>query len=92
MESQRFAPSLTADAAHPGPSAKIVYDAITFDDVLLLPARSDFTPADADVRTRLTRNIELNLPLVSAPMDTVTESAWRSRWRRRAASASSTRT
>ena len=57
------------------PSSKIVYDAITFDDVLLLPARSDFTPADADVRTRLTRNIELNLPLVSAPMDTVTESA-----------------
>ena len=56
-------------------SGKIIYDAITFDDVLLLPRRSDFIPADADVRTRLTRNIEINIPLLSAPMDTVTESA-----------------
>jgi IMP dehydrogenase len=54
---------------------KIVYDAITFDDVLLLPARSDFIPADADTHTRLTRCIDLNIPLISAPMDTVTESA-----------------
>src|SRR5579871_2559125 len=54
---------------------KIVYDAITFDDVLLIPARSEFTPSDADTHTRLTRGIELNIPLVSAPMDTVTESA-----------------
>ena len=54
---------------------KIVYDAITFDDVLLIPAASSFTPADADTHTRLTRTIELNLPLVSAPMDTVTEAA-----------------
>ncbi|WP_428938656.1 IMP dehydrogenase [Fontivita pretiosa] len=54
---------------------KIIYDAITFDDVLLIPARSDFIPSDADTRTRLTRAIELNIPLVSAPMDTVTESA-----------------
>src|SRR3954447_22495145 len=55
--------------------SKIVYDAITFDDVLLIPARSEFIPADADTHTRLTRGIELNIPLVSAPMDTVTESA-----------------
>ncbi len=54
---------------------KIVLDGITFDDVLLIPAYSDFIPADADTRTRLTRSIELNIPLVSAPMDTVTESA-----------------
>src|SRR6187401_3374656 len=54
---------------------KITHDGITFDDVLLIPARSDFTPADADTRTRLTRNIELHIPLISAPMDTVTESA-----------------
>ncbi len=53
---------------------KIVAEAITFDDVLLLPARSDFAPPDADVRTRLSRGISLNIPLVSAPMDTVTES------------------
>src|ERR1044071_1067194 len=54
---------------------KIVYDAITFDDVLLIPARSDFIPADADTHTKLTRGIELNIPLISAPMDTVTEAA-----------------
>ena len=62
-------------SSFPDPFDKIVAEAITFDDVLLLPRRSDFTPADADVRTRLTRNIELNVPLLSAPMDTVTESA-----------------
>src|SRR4051812_16828868 len=54
---------------------KILYDAITFDDVLLIPSRSDFVPGDADTRTKLTRNIEINVPLISAPMDTVTESA-----------------
>src|SRR6201990_1728072 len=54
---------------------KIVYDAITFDDVLLIPARSEFTPSDADTHTKLTRSIELNIPLISAPMDTVTEAA-----------------
>jgi len=46
---------------------------LTFDDVMLLPAYSDVLPADADVRTRFTRNIELNIPLVSAAMDSVTE-------------------
>src|SRR5206468_8292286 len=54
---------------------KIVHDAITFDDVLLIPARSDFVPSEADTHTKLTRAIELNIPLISAPMDTVTESA-----------------
>jgi IMP dehydrogenase len=54
---------------------KILRDAITFDDVLLLPAYSDFVPADADTHTHLTRAIEVNIPLVSAPMDTVTEAA-----------------
>jgi IMP dehydrogenase len=54
---------------------KILHDGITFDDVLLIPARSDFVPSDADTRTRLTRSIELNIPLISAPMDTVTESS-----------------
>jgi IMP dehydrogenase len=60
---------------HPKEPPKIVQDGITFDDVLLIPAYSDFVPASADTRTRLTRSIELNIPLVSAPMDTVTESA-----------------
>ena len=54
---------------------KIVFDAITFDDVLLIPARSDFIPSQADTRTRITRGVEINIPLISAPMDTVTESA-----------------
>ncbi len=54
---------------------KIIGEAITFDDVLLVPARSAVVPREADCRTQLTRNIRLNIPLVSAPMDTVTESS-----------------
>lgn len=53
---------------------EITEQALTFDDVLLLPARSDILPRDADLKTRLTRNIDLNIPIVSAAMDTVTES------------------
>ena len=52
---------------------KIVQDGITFDDVLLLPRASEVTPDAADVSTRLTRSIRLEIPVVSAPMDTVTE-------------------
>jgi IMP dehydrogenase len=55
--------------------SKIVADAITFDDVLLLPAKSDFVPSQADTSTQLTNNIKINIPIVSAAMDTVTESA-----------------
>jgi len=51
-----------------------VPEALTFDDVLLLPARSDVVPASANTQTHLTRNIRLNIPVISAAMDTVTES------------------
>src|ERR1700754_4331210 len=49
-------------------------EGLTFDDVLLVPSRSEVLPAEADTRTRLTRAIPLNVPIVSAAMDTVTES------------------
>ena len=52
---------------------KFVKQGLTFDDVLLIPAASDVLPADIDLHTRLTRKIQLNIPLVSAAMDTVTE-------------------
>src|SRR5438876_2813824 len=51
-----------------------VPEALTFDDVLLLPARSDVVPALASTQTQLTSNIRLNIPIISAAMDTVTES------------------
>ena len=53
---------------------RIAYPGITFDDVLLEPAYSDVVPRECDVRTQLTRNITLNMPILSSPMDTVTES------------------
>jgi len=56
-------------------NGKIIGEGITFDDVLLIPARSDFVPSQADTSTMLTRNIRINIPLISAAMDTVTESA-----------------
>jgi IMP dehydrogenase len=51
----------------------VIREALTFDDVLLEPALSEVLPADVDVRTRLTREIELGIPIISAAMDTVTE-------------------
>ncbi|CAN5714817.1 IMP dehydrogenase [soil metagenome] len=74
-------PKHPAAPAFSGPPAalpvqeKIVMDGITFDDVLLLPRASSVVPADADTSTWLTTNIRLHIPLISAPMDTVTESA-----------------
>lgn len=54
---------------------RIVNEALTFDDVLLLPAYSEVLPKSVDLRTRLTKGIQLNLPIISAAMDTVTESS-----------------
>lgn len=53
---------------------RIIQKALTFDDVLLVPAYSNVLPRDVSLRTQLTRNISLNIPLLSAAMDTVTES------------------
>src|ERR1700740_2940565 len=53
---------------------RIAYQGITFDDVLLEPGYSEVLPRDVDVRSQLTRNIRINIPILSSPMDTVTES------------------
>ena len=53
---------------------RIVNEALTFDDVLLLPAYSKVLPSEVELTTQLTRDIVLNIPLMSAAMDTVTES------------------
>jgi IMP dehydrogenase len=58
---------------HEDKSMRLLQKALTFDDVLLVPAHSAILPRDVSLATRLTRNITLNLPLVSAAMDTVTE-------------------
>ena len=55
-------------------SSRIVKEGLTFDDVLLIPQASDVLPSDVDLRTKLSDKIKLNLPLISAAMDTVTES------------------
>ena len=52
---------------------RIAEEALTFDDVLLVPGYSEVLPHEADLRTRLTRTITLNIPLVSVAMDTVTD-------------------
>lgn len=59
-----------ADSAN---SPKIILEGLTFDDVLLVPAYSQVLPRDVDIRTRLTKDITLNTPILSAAMDTVTE-------------------
>lgn len=56
-------------------TSKIIGEALTFDDVLLVPARASVHPREVDVSTQLTRGIRINIPLLSAPMDTVTESS-----------------
>ena len=71
---------------------KIVSEGLTFDDVLLLPGRSSVHPKDVDVRSVAARDLPLNIPVISAAMDTVTESNWPSPSLARAGSASSTRT
>lgn len=54
---------------------KVIYEGLTFDDVLLVPAYSEVLPRDVDISTRFSRNIQIKSPIISAAMDTVTESA-----------------
>ncbi|ARU91144.1 inosine 5'-monophosphate dehydrogenase [Spiroplasma clarkii] len=54
-------------------NGKIINEGITFDDVLLVPAYSKVLPSEVDLKTQLTQNITLNIPIISAAMDTVTE-------------------
>ena len=56
-------------------STRVIAEGLTYDDVLLLPAYSEVLPRDVDMTSRFSRNIEINIPIVSAAMDTVTESA-----------------
>ena len=58
----------------PRENSKFLYEALTYDDVLLVPAYSEILPRETDTSTRLTKNISLNIPIISAAMDTVTES------------------
>ena len=59
---------------NPNQSEKFVKEGLTFDDVLLIPAKSEVTPNMINLETQLTKTIKLNIPLMSAAMDTVTES------------------
>src|SRR5207248_2943829 len=63
------------DTPHPQATTARIEDALAFDDVLLVPSYSQVLPAATNTRTRLTRTIALNIPIISAAMDTVTESA-----------------
>jgi hypothetical protein len=70
---QRRFLAMALDSEDGAPRRLIAEEAFAFDDVLLMPGYSQVLPAQADTRTRFTREISLNIPLVAAAMDTVTE-------------------
>lgn len=59
---------------------KFVKEGLTFDDVLLIPAKSEVLPKDVDLSVSLTDTLKLNVPIISAGMDTVTGQKWRLQW------------
>lgn len=69
----RFAPSSISQSGRYSSNGKFLAEGLTFDDVLLMPAFSQVLPRDVDIRTKLTKEITLNTPMLSAAMDTVTE-------------------
>ena len=69
----------------------IIGDGITFDDVLLVPSYSEVIPNQVCLKTHLTKDIELNIPMMSAGMDTVQSIVWRLRWQDRVESVLSTK-
>ena len=73
MDSTQLLERDAAAAAANGQSPKILAEGLTFDDVLLVPAYSNVLPREVDTSSRLTRNLRVNVPIVSAAMDTVTE-------------------
>ena len=66
---------LNSQANPPLPSKKFFGEGLTFDDILLMPGYSQVLPRDVDIKSRLTKNITLKVPLLSAAMDTVTEAS-----------------
>src|SRR5215203_1864707 len=62
-------------AANNIPAQRDFIEGLTFDDVLLVPAHSEILPRDVNIQTRLTKDLTLNIPMLSAAMDTVTEAA-----------------
>ena len=75
MAPDRFASNISGEDSPSQSDFTRIEEALAFDDVLLVPAHSTVLPANVGTRTRLTRSIWLNIPLISAAMDTVTESA-----------------
>ena len=71
---------------------RLIQKALTFDDILLVPAYSEVLPKDVDLATQLTRTLRIKIPIVSAAMDTVTEARLAIPLHRKAESASSTKT
>ena len=65
------------------PKQKFIGTGLTYDDVLLVPSYSECLPNQVDLTTKFSRNINLNIPIVSAAMDTVTEVKWLLQWLKR---------
>ena len=75
LKSTIFARNLTTNCSMKAHTAKIIGEGLTYDDVLLVPSYSEVLPREVNIQSRFSRNIILNVPVVSAAMDTVTESA-----------------